>query len=90
MEAGLRPKHPMAEAINYALGQWQELDVFSTDGAVSIDNNLSTAARGSGEPRRFGHQLLDLPVAIYVRWLASLPAGKQASRRHFCPAVEGA
>jgi hypothetical protein len=26
----LLPKHPMAEAINYALGQWNELNVFST------------------------------------------------------------
>jgi hypothetical protein len=37
----LLPKHPMAEAINYALGQWQELNVFSTDGAVPIGNNVS-------------------------------------------------
>jgi len=37
----LRPKHPMAEAINYALSQWRELNVFSTDGAVPIDNNVS-------------------------------------------------
>jgi transposase len=37
----LLPKHPMAEAINYALGQWEELNVFSTDGAVPIDNNVS-------------------------------------------------
>ena len=37
----LLPKHPMAEAINYALGQWNELNVFSTDGAVPIDNNVS-------------------------------------------------
>jgi len=37
----LLPKHPMAEAINYALGQWQELNVFSTDGTVPIDNNVS-------------------------------------------------
>jgi hypothetical protein len=37
----LLPKHPMAEAINYALGQWGELNVFSTDGAVPIDNNVS-------------------------------------------------
>jgi hypothetical protein len=43
----LLPKHPMAEAINYALGQWQELSVFLSDGAVPIDNNVSTAARGS-------------------------------------------
>ena len=37
----LLPKHPMAEAISYALGQWQELSVFLTDGAVPIDNNVS-------------------------------------------------
>jgi transposase len=37
----LLPKHPMAEAINYALGQWNELNAFSTDGAVPIDNNVS-------------------------------------------------
>ena len=37
----LLPKHPMAEAIHYALGQWSELNVFSTDGAVPIDNNVS-------------------------------------------------
>ena len=37
----LLPKPPMAEAINYALGQWAELNVFCADGAVSIDNNIS-------------------------------------------------
>jgi transposase len=37
----LLPKHPMAEAINYALGQWQEMNVFCSDGAVAIDNNAS-------------------------------------------------
>ncbi|WP_130422034.1 IS66 family transposase [Edaphobacter modestus] len=37
----LLPKHPMAEAINYALGQWNELNVFCSDGAVPIDNNVS-------------------------------------------------
>jgi hypothetical protein len=31
----------MAEAINYAMGQWSELNIFSTDGAVPIDNNVS-------------------------------------------------
>jgi hypothetical protein len=31
----------MAEAISYALGQWEELNVFCADGAVSIDNNVS-------------------------------------------------
>jgi len=37
----LLPKHPMAEAVNYALGQWEELNVFCSDGAVPIDNNIS-------------------------------------------------
>ena len=37
----LLPKHPMAEAVNYTLGQWTELNVFCTDGAVPIDNNVS-------------------------------------------------
>ena len=37
----LLPKHPMAEAINYALGQWRELITFCADGAVPIDNNAS-------------------------------------------------
>jgi hypothetical protein len=31
----------MAEAVNYALGQWQELNVFCNDGAAAIDNNVS-------------------------------------------------
>ena len=37
----LLPKHPIAEAINYALSQWAELNVFCFDGAVPIDNNIS-------------------------------------------------
>ncbi|MGA3329003.1 MAG: IS66 family transposase [Terriglobia bacterium] len=37
----LLPKHPMAEAVNYTLGQWTELKVFCSDGAVPIDNNVS-------------------------------------------------
>jgi transposase len=37
----LLPKHPMSEAVGYALNQWMELNVFTTDGAVAIDNNES-------------------------------------------------
>ena len=37
----LLPKHPMAEAVNYTLSQWAELNVFCFDGAVPIDNNVS-------------------------------------------------
>src|SRR5579859_5218703 len=37
----LLPKHPMAEALSYALNQWATLTVFCSDGAVPIDNNVS-------------------------------------------------
>jgi hypothetical protein len=37
----LLPKHPMAEAVSYALNQWDELSVFARDGAVPVDNNVS-------------------------------------------------
>ena len=37
----LLPKHPMSEAVGYALRQWRELNVFAADGAVPIDNNVS-------------------------------------------------
>jgi transposase len=33
--------HPMADAVNYTLSQWDALTVFTTDGAVPIDNNVS-------------------------------------------------
>jgi transposase len=34
------PKSAMGEAIDYALGQWDGLEVFLQDGRVEIDNNL--------------------------------------------------
>src|ERR1700727_1951455 len=37
----LLPKHPMADAINYVLNQWAELNVFCNDGAIQLDNNVS-------------------------------------------------
>jgi hypothetical protein len=38
------PKSPMGEAITYALNQWQALNVYTTDGDLSIDNNISERA----------------------------------------------
>jgi transposase len=40
-QATLLPKHPMAQAIQYALNQWKELTLFLTEGAVPIHNNLA-------------------------------------------------
>ncbi len=35
------PKSPIAGAINYVLNQWQALNVYTTDGDIDIDNNVS-------------------------------------------------
>lgn len=40
-KAQLLPKHPMAQAISYALNEWSELTLFTRDGAVPIHNNLA-------------------------------------------------
>jgi hypothetical protein len=40
----LLPKHPMTEAVNYALGQWQELNVFCSD----LDNGCHMPRFRSG------------------------------------------
>lgn len=37
----LLPKHPMAEAVGYALNQWKPLTAFLNDGAIPIHNNLA-------------------------------------------------
>ncbi len=40
-QAQLLPKHPMNQAIGYALNQWEPLTLFTTDGAVPLHNNLA-------------------------------------------------
>jgi transposase len=35
------PKSPIATAINYVLNQWEALKVYTTDGDLDIDNNIS-------------------------------------------------
>jgi len=40
-KARFLPKHPMAEVISYALNQWEQLTLFTTDVAVPIHNNLA-------------------------------------------------
>lgn len=37
----LLPKHPLAEAINYTLNEWQALTLFTSDPAVPIHNNVA-------------------------------------------------
>lgn len=38
------PKSPMGQAIQYALNQWEALCVYTTDGALAIDNNAAENA----------------------------------------------
>jgi len=38
------PKSPMGQAITYALNQWDALKVYTTDGDLNIDNNVSENA----------------------------------------------
>ncbi len=38
------PKSPMGQAITYALNQWDALCVYTTDGDLDIDNNVSERA----------------------------------------------
>ena len=38
------PKSPMGQAITYALNQWRALTVYTTDGDLAIDNNVSENA----------------------------------------------
>ena len=40
-KAKLLPKHPLCEAVQYALNQWSALTLFMTDPAVPIHNNLA-------------------------------------------------
>ena len=38
------PKSPLGEAVTYARNQWAALQVYTTDGALSIDNNIAENA----------------------------------------------
>jgi transposase len=40
-KAKVLPKSPIASAINYVLNQWAALKVYTTDGDLDIDNNVS-------------------------------------------------
>ena len=76
----LLPKHPMAQAINYALKQWTELNVFAADGAVPIDNNVSE--------REMKRVVLNRKNSLFVgnerggRTAAILSSLTSACRRH--------
>jgi transposase len=40
-KAQVLPKSPIAAAINYVLNQWEALNVYTTNGELNIDNNIS-------------------------------------------------
>jgi transposase len=76
----LLPKHPMAEAVNYTLSQWEELTVFTSDGAVPIDNN--------GSEREMKRVVLNRKNSLFVgnprggRTAAILASLTSSCRRH--------
>src|SRR5216110_1379594 len=76
----LLPKHPMADAVNYTLGQWEALTVFTTDGAVPIDNNVSE--------REMKRVVLNRKNSLFVgnprggRTFATLASLTSTCRRH--------
>jgi transposase len=53
------PQSLFGIAMDYALGQWQTLDVYLDDGRVEIDNNICHAARGMT-------QIMPLPILCRV------------------------
>jgi transposase len=69
----------MAEAVNYALGQWSQLNAFCSDGAVPIDNNISE--------REMKRVVLDRKNSLFgnprgARTAASLASLTSTCRRH--------
>src|ERR1700739_4382595 len=76
----LLPKHPMADAVNYTLGQWEALTVFTADGAVPIDNNVSE--------REMKRGLINRKTSLFVgnprggRTAAILASLTSSCRRH--------
>jgi hypothetical protein len=76
----LLPKHPVAQAIGYVLNQWQPLNVFTTDGAVALDNNLAE--------REMKRQALNRKNSLFVgnerggRTAAILSSLTSTCRRH--------
>jgi transposase len=76
----LLPKHPLAEAVSYVLGQGNELNVFCSDGAVPIDNN--------GSEREMKRVVLNRKNSLFVgnqrggRTAAILASLTSSCRRH--------
>ena len=73
--AQLSIKSVVAKAIGYALELWPALVRYCDDGALEIDNNICTAAGGSGRvmPRAGlcrGHES-DVPLSGRFSWLSS-------------------
>ncbi len=53
LQTKVLPKSPLGQAVGYALNQWQALNVFLTDGDLSIDNNAAeNALRGTALGRK--------------------------------------
>jgi transposase len=70
------PKSPLAEALGYVRNQWQALNVYLTDGDLSIDNNIAERAlRGTAIGRKnwlfFGSETGGRTAAILTSFTAT-------------------
>lgn len=59
------PQSGLAQAIDYALGQWPTLIVYLADGRVEIDNNLVENAIHRVRHRQFLPEILAVPSVCY-------------------------
>ena len=70
------PKNPLAEALGYVRNQWRALNVYVTDGDLSIDNNVAERAlRGTAIGRKnwlfFGSETGGRTAAILTSFTAT-------------------
>lgn len=70
------PKSDLRLAVNYALNQWEALNIFATDGDLTIDNNLAenalrTIALGRKNWMFLGHESGGTTIAIISTLIAS-------------------
>jgi transposase len=66
IQAEVLPKSPAGRAVRYTLKNWTALTRYCEDGDLEIDNNATTAARGSG-------RVMPPPGLCRVDWILNVP-----------------
>ena len=79
LSAKLLPKSGLAQAVTYALNQWQALCRYTEDGRLTIDNNVSERRL---RDQAIGRNYADLPI---MRSLSGSRVSFPPSGEHSCP-----